>query len=62
MGGQIDRHERTEAGLHIGDAEDEPVERTAARLRRARRCCAFDTDSQVRDIARDTAQRTIIIL
>jgi hypothetical protein len=34
---EVNRHERTEAGLDIGDKEDEPVERPTAGLRRLRR-------------------------
>ena len=33
MGRQIDGDERTKAGLHVGDEEDEPVEATAAAAR-----------------------------
>jgi hypothetical protein len=32
--GQIDRNERTEAGLNVGEKEDEPVEATLAFARR----------------------------
>ena len=35
LGGQIDRDERAETGLHIGDEEHEPVEPAQAALRRA---------------------------
>jgi hypothetical protein len=34
---EVNRHERTEAGLYIGDKEDEPVERSTAGFRRLRR-------------------------
>ena len=40
--GQIDRHERAETGLHVGDEEDEPIEPAqAARRRMQRRLAAF---------------------
>jgi len=40
--GQIDRNERPEAGLHVGDEKDEPVEAAqAARRRRERRLAAL---------------------
>jgi hypothetical protein len=36
VGRQVDGHERTEAGLNVGDEEDEPIE-TAPAAARARR-------------------------
>jgi hypothetical protein len=35
LGGQIDRDERAETGLHVGHEEHEPVEPAQAALRRA---------------------------
>jgi hypothetical protein len=40
--GEVDRHERAEAGLYVGDEKDEPIEPAqAARRRMQRRLAAF---------------------
>jgi hypothetical protein len=40
--GEIDRDERSETGLHVGDEEDEPIKSAqAARRRMQRRLAAF---------------------
>ena len=38
--GEVDRHERAETGLHVGDEEDEPIEPAQAARRRMQRWLA----------------------
>ena len=50
--GQIDRDERTKAGLHVGQEEDEPVERAQAPRRGVGRLAGRDDDFRQATVGR----------
>src|SRR5215218_8993845 len=63
LGRQVHGNERTKTGLNVGHAEDEPVERATAGVRRPRgRIGRRLPTGNRRDFERDAAQQAVIIL